>query len=535
MYTQTIQEEAKLDAMQRHWLQLRRGPSSSTAFFEAASGTENLFSLPLQNSLVDVQRSACLPVFKNLSCDLDSDSELLDLQDLKQPKCEKPAREPLVLNASVLGDIPGVYTVCALEPHQLPVAGVYIDRSIVPGFKYRVRPLPAVGAPSTINGCLFGGRALTLKSIGRGYARRFTFHDDKSLIRDEDCYFWSDNRPEGYAFEPELLSEGDEFTIFNSNGEPEGTVEVLTLEGPQIEIFSSVSGGGVAKKADVRFTGKVEYYETGVAKPMHLDGTVSARLVAGQSSARIVKVTGVKIGRRRFYLLPGVQKIHRRVTVRGGDIKDVPTKYTMTGLESYELPVVGTYVDPRITPGFCYKVRPNDRKERLFNGEALKLMSIGMGYAKRLTFEPTSLVNPDNYLWSDSHPDGLGLEPRAVHKGMKFDVKAGDIVLGEAEVFRDDLPQIEEQTEKIKTANGTAIQKYIYVDVFCHVRLARTGGASTENEEYLMRVSGLAVVRKEPKEHEAKVIRVEHVGLDSHLLLIFAQTHTELTLVPKSS
>lgn len=73
-----------------------------------------------------------------------------------------------------------------------------------------------------------------------------------------------------------------------------------------------------------------------------------------------------------------------------------------------------------------------------------------MGYAKRLTFQPDSLIEPDNYLWSDNHPDGLGLEPRAVHKGMKFVIKAGELTLGEAQVFRDDQPQFEEKMEKVK-------------------------------------------------------------------------------------
>lgn len=86
---------------------------------------------------------------------------------------------------------------------------------------------------------------------------------------------------------------------------------------------------------------------------------------------------------------------------------------------------------------------------------------------------------------------------------------------------------------QIKTPTGYAIQKYIHIDVICHIRLARTGGASTENDESLMRVSGLAVVRKEPRASEAQVIRVENVGLDSQLLILFTQTQTELTFVPK--
>lgn len=54
-----------------------------------------------------------------------------------------------------------------------------------------------------------------------------------------------------------------------------------------------------------------------------------------------------------------------------------------------------------------------------------------------------------------------------------------------------------------------------------------------ENDESLMRVSGLAVVRKEPRASEAQVIRVENVGLDSQLLILFTQTQTELIFVPK--
>lgn len=85
----------------------------------------------------------------------------------------------------------------------------------------------------------------------------------------------------------------------------------------------------------------------------------------------------------------------------------------------------------------------------MFGGRALRLLGIGMGYAKRLTFEPDSFLHPDNYLWSDNHPDGLGLEIKAVHKGMVFTIYAGDQELGQASVFRADKPQIEEKMEKV--------------------------------------------------------------------------------------
>lgn len=47
-----------------------------------------------------------------------------------------------------------------------------------------------------------------------------------------------------------------------------------------------------------------------------------------------------------------------------------------------------------------------------------------------------------------------------------------------------------------------------------------------------MRVCGVAVVRKEPNANEAKVLRVENVGLDSQLNLLFARNQTELTFFP---
>ncbi|XP_045461929.1 uncharacterized protein LOC123672022 isoform X2 [Harmonia axyridis] len=446
---------------------------------------------------------------------------------------EKRQQTSLALDASELGDFPARYVICSLKEYQFPVVGIYCDPRVITGFKYRVRPLPKVGEDSTKNKCIFNNRALTLTSIGRGYARRFTFEADKNKLNDNDNYFWSDNRPEGFAFEIEVVSEGDKFTIFDLNHEAQGTLEILNTEGYQIELSNNVTGKGIEKKIQVKFIGKVEFYETGVAKPIPVSGTAICVKGKGNNKAGIVKIIDVLIKKRKYVLRPGVDTTKRRVTVRGSDIKDVPTKYTMTGLKSYEIPVVGTYVDPRIMPGFYYRVRPNDRKSHLFNGKTLRLLNIGMGYAKRLTFESESKIENNNYLWSDNHPDGLGLEPRALHEGMKFKVTAGGQVLGEASVFRTDNPQIEEKMEKIPTKDGKfAIQKYIHVDVICHVWLTTPGRCSTESEQYLMRVCGLAVVRKEPNSINSRVLRVEKIGLDSELEILFRQSNYELVFIP---
>lgn len=300
---------------------------------------------------------------------------------------------------------------------------------------------------------------------------------------------------------------------------------------PQFEIGMKVEKESVEKRVSVKFTGKVESFETGVAKPMLVSGVAVCIKTKKSKSAKIIRMINVNIHHHRYYMLPGMQNIYRRVTVRGESINDVPTKYTMTGLQPYEIPVVGTYVDPRIIPGFHYKVRPNDQKDLLFGGRALKLNSIGMGYAKKLSFQPDSLLNPNNYLWSDNHRDGLGLEPRAVHIGMKFEIHADTNILGEASVFRADLPQREERMERLETAKGIAVEKYIHVDVMCHIKLARSG--SIDKEEHLVQVYGLAVVRKDPKINDSYVVRVENVGLDSHLNLIFARNHSEVTFIPK--
>jgi hypothetical protein len=102
-------------------------------------------------------------------------------------------------------------------------------------------------------------------------------------------------------------------------------------------------------------------------------------------------------------------------------------------------------------PGFHYRVRPAGSKKLLFEGQSLRLVSIGLGYGKRITFEPRvkNLNASNNFFWSDSHPDGLGFEPRAVHAGMKFEVRATGQRLGEGSVFRADAAQQEERQELV--------------------------------------------------------------------------------------
>jgi hypothetical protein len=54
---------------------------------------------------------------------------------------ESAYEKELVLDAGVLGDVPAVYRVPQLAPHQIPVIGVYIDPRVRTGFRYKVRPM----------------------------------------------------------------------------------------------------------------------------------------------------------------------------------------------------------------------------------------------------------------------------------------------------------------------------------------------------------------------------------------------------------
>ncbi|CAK1580316.1 unnamed protein product [Parnassius mnemosyne] len=446
----------------------------------------------------------------------------------------------VVLDASTLGDIPAVYRVPQPAIHEMPVIGIYIDPRVRTGFRYKIRPMQALDAPplSVKPRYLFGGKALTLQAIGRGFARRLTFEPIDSTLNDNANYFWTDSRPEGFVFEIEAVSVGDKFTIYDANHEPQGILEVVQQQKNQVELEQSISEDGtIEKKVKISTLCKVEWYENdGATKLVPVTGV--ALLKKGRGNAKVLRVINVAIGikqlKKGYELKPGIESSSRRIKVNGSDINDIPCQYSVVGLERYELPVIGTYVDPRIIPGFSYRVRPANSRRHLFEGRTLMLQSIGMGYGKRITFKPDTLNAPENYFWSDSHPEGIGMEPRAVHPDMKFFITGNGGLLGEASVFRADLPQIEEKTEYVDVPGqrGKAVEKYIQVDVTCHVKLATTGGGSVDSEVHLMKVSGTALVRKEPGQSVAKLIKVFNVGLDSQLNLLFAHSQTELTFHP---
>lgn len=453
---------------------------------------------------------------------------------------EIPEATSLVLDGSVLRDIPAVYKIPPLLSYELPVVGVWVDPRVVPGFKYRVRPLDMKRGKY-----LFGGRALELQSIGRGYSRRITFQADDGTLNKNDNYFWSDSRPDGFAFELEAVSTQEKYTIHDANHVPIGTLEVINSQAPQEEVAHAVlKDGSIEKTVRVRILCKVEWFEDNGAVVIPVKGVAVIKKSKTARSASVVHVIRATVGiQRGATLIPGINFQQRTTVVSGQSIGDIPTRYTIIGLEPYEMPVIGTYIDPRIVPGFEYRVRlainPGQviSNQYLFGGETRRLVSIGAGYGKRITFAPDcgSLNDPKNFFWSDTHPDGVGFEPRAVHVGQRFCMSAGDFRLGEAIVFRADAPQCEEKQELIKGKAGTTVVKHIHIDVKCHVTLD-TAKASVKEDEVadsqVMRISGTAIVSKAPRESAAKLLRIENIGLASQLNLLSVIQQAELVFYP---
>ncbi|KAF4519372.1 hypothetical protein B566_EDAN008680 [Ephemera danica] len=273
------------------------------------------------------------------------------------------------------GEIPSRYAVIGLRSHEMAVVGTYVDPRVLPGFRYRVRTLGEHSRP------LFQGRAIMLTSIGRGYGRRLTFQPDTGQLNHNNNYFWSDSCADGFALELEVLSVGDKFTVFDACHVTTGTLEVIHAQGVQKEEQSRKAG---EKLVRVQALCRVEWFESGEEQVLPISG--AALVTPRQQAARLVNVS-LGYHARGFSLEPGAGE--RRTTVHG------------------------TYVDPRIATGFHYRVRRlgSSSGRWLFNGRALKLLSIGAGYAKRITFQPDKLNEPQNFFWSDSaHGDGFACE-----------------------------------------------------------------------------------------------------------------------------
>lgn len=163
---------------------------------------------------------------------------------------EKEEPSVRVLDGNDVNDIPARYFVPTLQPYEFPVVGVWIDRRIVPGFKYRVRPIDNevwififdvdyfafeyeplfTFAQEFKDEYLFDGNGLTLQNIGNGYSRRIVFAPSNGQLNNNTNYFWSDSRTWGFAFQLELVSVGEKYTVYDISNHPVGHLEIVQLQ-----------------------------------------------------------------------------------------------------------------------------------------------------------------------------------------------------------------------------------------------------------------------------------------------------------------
>ncbi|XP_041377904.1 uncharacterized protein LOC121390202 [Gigantopelta aegis] len=199
------------------------------------------------------------------------------------------------------------------------------------------------------------------------------------------------------------------------------------------------------------------------------------------------------------------------VTVRCGDNGGPNVEYTINGIASHEMPVIGMYVDRRISPGFPYRVRYVGSFRDVYDGKPKTLTSIGMGYTHRLTFDSDSLNHNDNVFWSDSQPAGFAFSIQAVSPGDVFVIyDVCSMPLGEAKV--ESLSSAQEEIDT-RIENG-AICKTVRVWLVCsvvyfqgHHGLVDLNSPSSET------IVGNALVVKSKGDKRAQVVCISNVCL----------------------
>ncbi|XP_042218431.1 uncharacterized protein LOC121863739 [Homarus americanus] len=440
--------------------------------------------------------------------------ETRDVHDTTLEECEIRSCDVCFVDGSCVGDVPAQYRIQGLQPHERPVVGTYVDPAITVGFCYQVRQ-----ADSTK--LLFKGQALRLLSVGMGYGKRITFISSSHNVNNN--YFWSDSYPEGYGFRLCVVQEGEKFTLRDANDVPVATVEAMKIMGSQVEVGHHIfNDGGVEKQAKVSLLCKVSFFdETSMDQVLVVKGVaVAVKAKGSRTVATLKKIKECSLGGERGYtLVPGTDASTMIAVVNGEKIGDIPIKYSVKGLLPHEMPVVGTYVDPRILTGFRYRVRATDSKRPMFSGAALTLQAIGRGYGKRLTFASDNLNNNENYFWSDSNPEGYGFSIQAISPGDDFKIiSSSGKDLGRARVFRADAPQVE---ESYNVSSEGHVTKRVRVTVTCDVTFL--------GEDHTLVVTGTAVVVRRGR--VACVQRLEDVALGSQINILFRHTSETILFV----
>ncbi|XP_052711948.1 uncharacterized protein LOC128186203 [Crassostrea angulata] len=186
------------------------------------------------------------------------------------------------------------YKSAGIKPHEFPVIGFHVDENICPGFRYRVRYMGS-------KDFLFNGEPRMLQSIGLGYGKRLTFSGE--TLNNNENYFWSDSRPEGYAFTVCAVEAGDKFVIYDEMSHVVGDVDIIEVEESQTEEKTVYEPDYVKKIVRVRLTANIQYHiHHGMLMDVtdhvtNLEGTAVLVRHRGSMAATLQQISDVNVPR----------------------------------------------------------------------------------------------------------------------------------------------------------------------------------------------------------------------------------------------
>ncbi|ELT96169.1 hypothetical protein CAPTEDRAFT_177942 [Capitella teleta] len=200
------------------------------------------------------------------------------------------------------------------------------------------------------------------------------------------------------------------------------------------------------------------------------------------------------------------------VIVVSGKDDGFTTEYAVRGLKKHELPVIGTYVDKRVVPGFKYAVRKLGTESYLFKKQTLALQRVGIGYGKRITFESQLKNSNDNYFYSDTFPAGYGFSVVAIADGDAFTVVDDD---DDAPVGEGVITQVGLQKEiSSHVEEDGSVVKRVAVQFCCDVKYgSNKHGLLPLFHEYTLLLNGVAVMVKRKAGRLAETESIEQLEL----------------------
>ena len=172
------------------------------------------------------------------------------------------------------------------------------------------------------------------------------------------------------------------------------------------------------------------------------------------------------------------------------------------------------YVDRRVVPGFCYKIRKLDSNQYMFGGQVVRVSSIGMGYGKRITLEPDSPNEKDNYFYSDTHPGGYAFSLRALTGKEKFIVfDQEQRTVAQAGIQR---VHVENEATTDVDSDGNVI-KTVSAMFTCSLRFKRVASLLPLLSQQIVQLQGTVILIKERRVKSARIacikdVMVKHVG-----------------------